>query len=358
MVPSPERTQRDHMALRWTMESLTEASELEPFVDGISGFITSEDVDGVSVLVPLLRTGYNDLSDLNYRIMRLLSTCYENEKLDPITRQRRAVACLTAIWSLVNHTPSSTTGFDGIHAASACETFLNDPSSTIITYARCTMMALFANVLKEADESRWSSDTYRFKPVLLVWAMRGSKGFTSSQSACHWELRVGKITTMHFDRYDIWAESDRSPNPFILQKIINESRCLALIDFVVTLVETGFTPKEALETLLSIVMNLTLKTTDPRIQKLFVDTLAIAIRHLPRLPAPMIDELLPLTATLDDPSVIEYTNNVIAEYAVARSDTKAVDQALALLEAKRDTPDSFRSRGADSLVKYRSRLQV
>ena len=102
------RNQRDREALRETLESLTEHSEFEPFVEGIPGFIRSNEVaDGRSMFQELL---LDRTSRLESRIARLLLTCKDMTSVGGIgagEMENRALSCLNAIFSLTKEPPSS-----------------------------------------------------------------------------------------------------------------------------------------------------------------------------------------------------------------------------------------------------------
>jgi hypothetical protein len=94
----PDRHQRDLKALCWTMESLTEDSELEPFVEGIPGFIQTSSQCAPSAMVTLM---HRDDIAIFGRVTKLLMTCMESGGLAGPSRRRPAVACMNAISALV-----------------------------------------------------------------------------------------------------------------------------------------------------------------------------------------------------------------------------------------------------------------
>ena len=97
-VDIPGRDQRDFEALCWTMESLTEDSELEPFVEGIPGFLQLSSQGAPSVVQKLMR---RDDVAIFERVTKLLKTCMKSGGLAGPHRRRRAVACMNAISALV-----------------------------------------------------------------------------------------------------------------------------------------------------------------------------------------------------------------------------------------------------------------
>ena len=94
----PQRDQRDLDAMCWTLKALREDAELEPFIEVIPQVVAGSDYSGKLLLLNLLH--YDDLSvRLDHRIPRLLLTC-SSGLLEPSVSQKRATACLAAIWSL------------------------------------------------------------------------------------------------------------------------------------------------------------------------------------------------------------------------------------------------------------------
>jgi hypothetical protein len=92
---------RDQRALNWTMESLTDNTELLPFLEaipdaiyGVKGF----HLVNAAILVPLLERPYGRLS-LGDRIADLLQSCRNLEKDDPL-RSQQSIAALKTIWAV------------------------------------------------------------------------------------------------------------------------------------------------------------------------------------------------------------------------------------------------------------------
>lgn len=98
----PGRDQRDQEALSWTMESLTDNIELEPFVEGIPAFLGSSP-QNASMMQQLVVNKDTALMD---RISRLLMTCKDPGVLTEDRRRKRGIACLNAISALVTMTTS------------------------------------------------------------------------------------------------------------------------------------------------------------------------------------------------------------------------------------------------------------
>jgi Family of unknown function (DUF6535) len=90
----PGRDQRDADALRWTMESLTEDSELETLIEGIPAFFTTFSPSPSTSIIGLSE-------DLMRRITALLQSCREPSALSDRPRLKRVIACMNAFTSLL-----------------------------------------------------------------------------------------------------------------------------------------------------------------------------------------------------------------------------------------------------------------
>ncbi|SJL06421.1 uncharacterized protein ARMOST_09758 [Armillaria ostoyae] len=95
---SSERDTRDFDAMCWAIELLRVDSELEPFIEVIPNVVACTDLSAKLLLYRLLNHDAVTIR-LGYRIQRLLVTCTQGE-LAPATAQKRAITCLSAIWSL------------------------------------------------------------------------------------------------------------------------------------------------------------------------------------------------------------------------------------------------------------------
>ncbi|KAJ7110627.1 hypothetical protein C8R44DRAFT_261791 [Mycena epipterygia] len=111
---SPERVDRDCRALVWTVKSLTDDGELEPFVEAISDVIggnprrTQLYEEEITVLLrhPKVR--------LVSRIEGLLRGC-ESGLLFTEARHRRQISCLKAIWAIAHLEVESKEPFHGFN---------------------------------------------------------------------------------------------------------------------------------------------------------------------------------------------------------------------------------------------------
>ncbi|KAJ7902690.1 hypothetical protein B0H14DRAFT_2667229 [Mycena olivaceomarginata] len=98
-VRSIPREERDNRALVWTMKSLADDDELEPFVEGIPSAIWGP--QGRRRKYDNLFRGLlsNPQVQLGSRIEHLMLSC-ESGLLEPMVKTRREISCLKAIWCL------------------------------------------------------------------------------------------------------------------------------------------------------------------------------------------------------------------------------------------------------------------
>ena len=89
--------------LRWTLDSLTTDSELEPFVAGLPTLLSvSADQSGSQEVSDAMITTLLGRGGLAYRIARLLHTCTPPTILSDDSRIKRTTICLQAINSICN----------------------------------------------------------------------------------------------------------------------------------------------------------------------------------------------------------------------------------------------------------------
>ncbi|KAJ7637986.1 hypothetical protein DFH06DRAFT_1335634 [Mycena polygramma] len=153
---SDERRERDCKALVWTVKSLSNDVELEPFVEAIPDLLWGpterrRSYDGH--LQCLLRNADLDLLD---RIRSLLISC-DAGILAPEASQRRQITCFKALWALASTTTewSMPLDFSPI-AGSYCSaknsvTATNYILSTTVLMARSTFFALADQVTELRD---------------------------------------------------------------------------------------------------------------------------------------------------------------------------------------------------------------
>ena len=89
-----EYRDRDMKSLSWTLQSLTDNQELEPFAEGIPGFLSSKDIpaeEAISILMSLIQ---DPEARLYKRITNLLRSCSEIQ--NPAQIEKRRIASFSA----------------------------------------------------------------------------------------------------------------------------------------------------------------------------------------------------------------------------------------------------------------------
>ena len=89
--------------LRWTIDSLTTDSELEPFVASLPSLLSaSVDQNGSQEVSNAIIAIFTDYQKFTHRIVRLLHTCIPPTILSDVPRINRATVCLQAINAIFN----------------------------------------------------------------------------------------------------------------------------------------------------------------------------------------------------------------------------------------------------------------
>ena len=95
---TPQRDKRDLKSMCWTLSSLREDNEFEPFVEVIPAVVSGFDYSAKWLIDCL--TKHDDITiRLGHRIPGLLVTC-NTQVLDLVMAQKRAITCIKAMWSL------------------------------------------------------------------------------------------------------------------------------------------------------------------------------------------------------------------------------------------------------------------
>ncbi|KAJ7646410.1 hypothetical protein DFH06DRAFT_1050443 [Mycena polygramma] len=97
--PSDERTERDQRALIWTMKSLSDDMELEPFVEAIPDLLWGPAGRRCAYEDQIRRLTTNPNVLLHHRIGALLSSCSTGTLSLDATKRRR-ITCYKALWAI------------------------------------------------------------------------------------------------------------------------------------------------------------------------------------------------------------------------------------------------------------------
>lgn len=236
---SPERDQRDLDAMTWTLKSLREAHELEPFVEVIPKVVSGFDYSAKVLLRKLLY--HDDLSvKLSHRILRLLMTC-TGGILDPILSQKRASTCLAAVWSLSMlsmHTDSSesssgtpflsrdTLRFDEYTLQDIKTTQRDVP--TVADYATSTV-AVVARGLLDMHLDQVAEKEQQLMPFIKHGEGKGDAGSYlrsnpnnwHSESSSVFRLKKFYLTIQILEHYLASDEGFSSPHPFVIISVLH-----------------------------------------------------------------------------------------------------------------------------------------
>ena len=204
--------QRDLSAIKWTLESLTDNTELEPFIEGIHGFTVSRDIPQSDAIAILIEIFSDDEFDLGLRIDRLLISC--DQILELSLRQKRRVACLSALWTMAslsvthkNHLRYHLITWPGDEPPD----WFFEPTIEA-HWAQCVASLLFCILLAEDDQPEINASHGRWSRLLAF---------------------LSNISTLNSF---LWLGTD------IYQLNLSEYRMLALISFLVAPLAGPFDP--------------------------------------------------------------------------------------------------------------------
>ncbi|KAJ7713013.1 hypothetical protein B0H16DRAFT_551202 [Mycena metata] len=131
MTVSPARVARDYQALAWTVKSLADNTELEPFVDGLPDLLWGPDDRRYTYEDHIQQLTRAEDVGLLSRIKELLQSC-DSGLLSEEACKRREITCYKALWAIASTqtplTPSSTLlplDFSQIMSRSAGNAFLS-----------------------------------------------------------------------------------------------------------------------------------------------------------------------------------------------------------------------------------------
>jgi len=374
---SSRRDERDLEAMCWTMESLREDSELEPFVEVIPKVVSGYDYSAKLLLHKLL--DHEKISArLGYRLPRLLMTC-AGGLLDQSLSQKRATTCLTAIWSLsmmslaVADAPL-TSLFKvrfGEPTLKNVETIKNDIPA-VANYAISTTTAIARSLLDMyADRAVAAEGELVTFQQTQNWQDQGS-GIRFEQWTPRHPLHViSKIKqhTVALEQLSFSKPGLSSPVPYVMigtlwhyleelvvgtvqygnsmrdtlqslldfRRFLNQAGFSLTMDFVSNLLTSSSLPYEPFSTIrrLFVRLDFSLPVT-PDSQSHLVAYLDEALEHNPtgetRLPKSIINVLLGFVRTLDDPGCIIKARSIVTRYMIMHPTSDAAQNALSVLE--------------------------
>ncbi|KAJ7726533.1 hypothetical protein B0H16DRAFT_1698022 [Mycena metata] len=113
MTASPARTDRDYRALVWTLRSLSDNTELEPFIEGIPDLLRGPPYTRETYTKQLQQLAQNRDVALLPRIEQLVHSC-RSGLLSEQARKHRETTCYKALWVIASiQTPAASSAAPG-----------------------------------------------------------------------------------------------------------------------------------------------------------------------------------------------------------------------------------------------------
>ncbi|KAF8898937.1 hypothetical protein BD779DRAFT_1486317 [Infundibulicybe gibba] len=349
---SPRRDERDGAALCWTLESLTEDSNLEPFVESLTGFVyedVAEDGECNALILIVKNMMSNRSINLGSRIASLLR---QSMYLPEAVKQRRSIVCLTAIWQLLvscwdppksseDTQPGLGTWFDE-ETLPIMETLQYDVGITpyltstraIYTMKLLDDLARLANAAEQDvsrvnldrpwDEAEPWPEQSKVDKYVLCTAPEISYGCLVAMRV--WWKRIEQAVALLEQQNG--NNLHQTPQNILsslwsFQATINEARIIVLLEFVEVAVVGELPVYEAIETMYELSMdtssNLSIFSVTTHTQTWFLELLEDIMRNM-KLPHIAIDRLLRLVVLLDEPAYIDRARIIITHYSSFASD--------------------------------------
>jgi hypothetical protein len=384
---SQDRDERDFEAMRWTLSTLREDTELEPFLGFIPRLVSGFDYSAKLLLHRLL--DHDPTIGLRYRIPRLLGSCAEG-RLGPTLAHDRATTCLHAIWSLTmmvvplsvpfTYSSRETLAFDEktlseIRAVAAQVPSVADCADSTASVVARSLLDMFVDSAEVMETElatflrsrRWLTARPARDPE---YAARRAPLVTKKVLQQIHELEqllsaAGRPTTpvLHSvmetlrnyldDLIDVVASSGEwSPEDEIalgaealeyvraFQRLLNDAGFTLTLDYLSTLVRSTALPHEAFNTLRRLFLKIRFDAarSPPHAPARLVLALDEALEQNPdrgtRLPASIINIVLGLAGSaLDDPGCAMKARGAVNHYLNALPPGSVThDEALKALE--------------------------
>jgi hypothetical protein len=332
--------EREKRAIKWTMTCLTEDGQLEPFIEGIPGFLRAggprngpQNECNRRIMLSLMRSSEIRLC---VRIFNLLLTCYRGSLVDEITREKRITACLNAIWSLTDIlllTPDAywINDFD-LRTAWMIERVSND-NIGVSKFAKCTRAVVAGKLLRDMEHCL-SKDQHGRLATLRNLIETASTLYANPQS---FPERLGQVVDEVHDSIRDGVAFHASLEE--LNRRLDDARFIVLIDLVSTITKGSSIPPIAPRAIYYLANNLLTCAKSSESQANFLECLTVAIENgmaqdFPRL---MISVLLEVATSgvLDDPDIIQKAKSMLKKCKEKRpTSSDDVDRALSALAEK------------------------
>ncbi|KAJ7603048.1 hypothetical protein FB45DRAFT_153536 [Roridomyces roridus] len=386
---SQDRDERDFEAMRWTMLTLREDSDLDPLLGFIPRVVSGFDYSYKLLLHRLLNHDDPTIG-LRYRIPPLLGICAEG-RLSPSLAQSRSRTCLHAIWSLTLMTvplsipftyasrktlPFDETTLRHIRNAKRHIPAVADSADSTAAAVSRSLLDMFADMAVSMQEdleifvrsghcrrSGWMAPQppSAAKNVQQLFGaveklLSDSLHVDATSPIFHMTIDACRKSVDEF--LDAVVSSDASTEEGrtlasealehiqTFQRLLNDAGLALALEYVACLVRSPALPYEAFKTLrrLFLPINFDLSTARPHIQSQLVAHLDDALEQHPsrgsRLPDSIINIFLQLSSgSIHDPGCAQKARGIIRHYLDILPVPATRDAALkAIVELERVIP--------------------
>ncbi|KAH9048803.1 hypothetical protein EDB84DRAFT_1455772 [Lactarius hengduanensis] len=167
-----QKNEIDLKALRSTLSSCRDESDMEAFLDAIPGYLRSDDSGSHIVDIgELLNGGYEDIQ-LSQQIGQLFASCVDADgRMDKTARRRRAITCARAIWEISNAFMSKRVKVDMPEPISRILQQLAQDHDAAVAFAALSTIAILERaLLEDLQDSQGSRDLDRRREMFAAFA--------------------------------------------------------------------------------------------------------------------------------------------------------------------------------------------
>ncbi|KAH9005865.1 hypothetical protein EDB86DRAFT_2876669 [Lactarius hatsudake] len=167
-----QKNEIDLKALRSTLSSCRDESDLEAFLDAIPGYLRSDDSGShIADIGELLNVGDEDIQ-LSQQIVQLFASCVDADgRMDKTARRRRAITCARAIWEISNAFMSKRVKVDvPEHISKILQQLAQDHDAAVAFAALSTIAILERAFLEDLQDSQSSRDLDRHREMSAAFA--------------------------------------------------------------------------------------------------------------------------------------------------------------------------------------------
>ncbi|KAJ7085077.1 hypothetical protein C8R44DRAFT_752973 [Mycena epipterygia] len=168
------RSKRDYRALVWTMKSLADEVELEPFVEAIPDLLWGPDGMRRGYSEHILRLVHDPDIRLDNRITALLDSCHTG-LLSADDSKRRLISCYNAFWAIASLAFNPAESFTG-------------PNATVDFSRVC-----WSNEFRRSASTPEITPYFNSAKAVMCWSMFCALGGSSTMSATQKALSIFDI---------------------------------------------------------------------------------------------------------------------------------------------------------------------